>query len=224
MGKGKDFRSPRRRGFDDDFFFGGGGDAPPPARPRYTAAPMQPDRAATGPVVDANVKWFNPEKGFGFVELSDGSGDAFLHAAVLERAGHSAVAPGAKLKARVGQGQKGPQITEVVEVDMSTAQAAPAGGSGGGGGFGGAPRRAGPRPPRFTPDMNDAIEMLGTVKWYNPAKGFGFVAVEDGAKDVFVHASVLERAGILGLNEGQSVRMQVVQSPKGREAATISLV
>ena len=56
--------------------------------------------------------------------MSDGSGDAFLHAAVLERAGHSAVAPGAKLKARVGQGQKGPQITEVVDVDMSTAQAA----------------------------------------------------------------------------------------------------
>ena len=60
-----------------------------------------------GPTVDATVKWFNPEKGFGFAELSDGSGDAFLHIGVVQAAGKETVPPGAKLKCHVGQGQKG---------------------------------------------------------------------------------------------------------------------
>jgi cold shock CspA family protein len=54
------------------------------------------DAAPTGPAVDAIVKWFNPEKGFGFVELPDGAGDAFFHIAVLERSGHDTVLPGTK--------------------------------------------------------------------------------------------------------------------------------
>ena len=160
------------------------------------------------------VKWFNPEKGFGFVELADGTGDAFLHIAVLESSGRKSVAAGAKVKARVGQGQKGPQVTEVIEVDESSAPAQPA-------------RRAGPlgpRPQRAAPDLSNAVEMSGTVKWYNPDKGFGFIAIGDGGKDVFVHASVLQRAGIADLAEGQRVTMQVVEGMKGREAATISAV
>jgi CspA family cold shock protein len=65
--------------------------------------------------------------------------------------------------------------------------------------------------------------MSGTVKWYNPAKGFGFVAVESGGKDVFVHRSALMRAGLQDLIEGQRVIVQVVDGQKGREAASISL-
>jgi CspA family cold shock protein len=211
MSRGKDFREPRRRGFDDDNF-GARSDNSGFQMPRQFGGSPRP--AATGPVVDAVVKWFNPEKGFGFVELADGTGDAFLHIAVLESSGRKAVLAGAKIKARVGQGQKGPQITEVVEVDESAA-AAPA------------PRRSGPlgpRPQRAAPDLSTAIEMSGTVKWYNPDKGFGFVAIGDGGKDVFVHASVLQRAGIADLAEGQRVTMQVVEGMKGREAAAISAV
>ena len=68
-----------------------------------------------------------------------------------------------------------------------------------------------------------AVEMIGTVKWYNPDKGFGFITPESGGKDVFIHATVLERAGLGPLAEGQSVRMGVVQGAKGPEAGTISL-
>ena len=216
MSRGKDFREPRRRGFDDDNFggrsdSGGGGGF---AMPRQFGGPPRP--AATGPVVDATVKWFNPEKGFGFVELADGSGDAFLHVAVLEASGRKSVVAGAKVKARVGQGQKGPQVTEVLDVDESSAPAQPARRAGGAMGGG--------RPQRGAPDLSTAIEMSGTVKWYNPDKGFGFVAIGDGGKDVFVHASVLQRAGIADLAEGQRVTMQVVEGMKGREAAAISAV
>ena len=72
-------------------------------------------------------------------------------------------------------------------------------------------------------DLSAAVEMLGTVKWYNPDKGFGFIAPQSGGKDVFVHASALERAGLAPLREGQSVRMSVVQGVKGPEAAAISI-
>ena len=51
----------------------------------------------SGPALDGSVKWFNPEKGFGFVELADGTGDVFLHVAVLQAAGHDTVEPNAKL-------------------------------------------------------------------------------------------------------------------------------
>lgn len=60
----------------------------------------------------------------------------------------------------------------------------------------------------------------GTVKWFNSQKGFGFIQPEDGGKDVFVHISAVERAGLYNLNEGQKVSYQVVRSPKnGKESA-----
>lgn len=241
MSRSRDFREPRRRGFGDDFM-----SEPPRSMPDMGRGPSSFQQPRSGPEIDATVKWFNPEKGFGFVELSDGSGDAFLHVRAVEAAGYSELQPGTKLTARVAQGQKGPQVTEISNVDTSTAQpAAPRGGGGGfgarggygggeggyggggGGGYGGG--GYGQRPPRRAPYQSEprfsgpAEEMSGTVKWYNPAKGFGFVAVESGGKDVFVHRSALMRAGLPDLIEGQRVIVQVVEGQKGREASSISL-
>jgi CspA family cold shock protein len=61
------------------------------------------------------------------------------------------------------------------------------------------------------------------VKWYDPKKGFGFVAV-DGSKDVFIHRSVLAREGINELAEGQRIHMKVVPGQKGLEAIGLSLI
>ena len=241
------------RGFGDDFpSFPDPTPAPSFARrPSPMAAPMP----STGPESSAVVKWFNAEKGFGFVELGEGAGDVFLHASVLARTGATSVNPGATLKVRVGQGQKGPQVTEVIEVDESTASAAPAaprapraggfGGGGGyndrpsGGGYGGAAGGYGDRPGGggyggagggfggggarrgFDAPVASGPEQQGTVKWYNQAKGFGFIAPEDGGKDVFVHASALRRAGLTELAEGQRVTIQITQGQKGPEAASI---
>jgi len=59
----------------------------------------------------------------------------------------------------------------------------------------------------------------GTVKWFNPTKGFGFIELEDGSKDAFVHISAVERAGLSGLNEGQKVSFEMVSGRDGKMAA-----
>lgn len=60
----------------------------------------------------------------------------------------------------------------------------------------------------------------GTVKWFNSTKGFGFIAPASGSKDVFVHVSALERAGIHGLDDGQAVSFDLERDRDGRESAT----
>jgi CspA family cold shock protein len=59
----------------------------------------------------------------------------------------------------------------------------------------------------------------GTVKWFNTTKGYGFIAPENGVKDVFVHISALERSGICSLNEGQKVNYELARGNNGKEAA-----
>jgi CspA family cold shock protein len=215
MSKGKEFRGPKKRGFDDDV---PAGYEPPHqsrhSRPAFGGGFGGPEMAppATGTSVDAVVKWFKSDKGFGFVELSNGAGDAFLHIGALQAAGFETVPPGAKLKVYVGTGAKGTQVTRVLEVDTAgAAERAP-------------PRFSEARPPRRHPDPSTAVQVSGTVKWFDDNKGFGFVQSNDGGKDVFVHISILGPSGVQHLAEGQPVTMRVVDTPKGREALSIALV
>jgi cold shock protein len=201
----RSFWEPRRRGFDRDFAV---------QRPRGHTPPVFASagrrQPVSGPPVRATVKWFSPEKGFGFVVLGDGSGDAFLHASVVEQSGRdsSLLKPGATLRVTVGHGQKGAQVTEILEIDASTV--APA-----------TPRpRTPPEARRATTDRGG--RMTGTVKWYSPERGFGFVAVDGGRQEVFVHATTLQRSRIAALCEGQRVTLEVAEGRKGLEAVAIA--
>ncbi len=60
---------------------------------------------------------------------------------------------------------------------------------------------------------------VGVVKWFNTTKGYGFIAPETGGKDIFVHISAVQRAGLRGLDEGQKVGFEVEQQQNGRAAA-----
>ena len=66
--------------------------------------------------------------------------------------------------------------------------------------------------------FKEAMMATGTVKWFNPTKGYGFIQPKDGGRDVFVHISAVERAGLGSLNEGQTIEYQVV-SNRGKESA-----
>lgn len=211
----------RERGRRDDF--GDMGFEPP--RPTRGSTPPSSmggggggfDRQqVTQSNVTATVKWFNGSKGFGFVAPADGTPDAFLHISALERAGLNQINEGATIVCDLGQGQRGPQVVWVHEVDTSTAVANPSSGPGGSAG--------GPGGPRRPVDRGPSQVYEGTVKFFSAEKGFGFVAVDEGGKDVFVHVKALERSGIKSLETGQRVRVSTTQGQKGPQADSVDLL
>jgi cold shock CspA family protein len=116
MGRYKDYhREPRRGGFDNEQRSDNRASGSRGSRSGY---PRTSTSQASEPV-EAVVKWFNAEKGFGFVDVVGGS-EAFMHIRQLEAAGHRTVPEGARVKVRIGRGQKGPEVTEIIEVLSGT--------------------------------------------------------------------------------------------------------
>ena len=163
---------------------------------------------APGKRVDAKVKWFNATKGFGFVTPADGMQDAFLPMAILRRAGYDDVREGASLLVEIGEGPKGPLVLSVLNVDNSTATA----GAERHGGFQGGER---PRP---------VSTLDGSVKWFEPVKGYGFIAPDGGGKDIFVHVTAVRRSGLASLDPGVRVRVDVIDGKKGLEADKVTVI
>ncbi|MBI1206492.1 MAG: cold-shock protein [Azospirillum sp.] len=161
--------------------------------------------------VSATVKWFNAQKGFGFVSPSDGSPDAFLHASVLNAAGYDSVADGTSIVCDLARGTKGPQVAAIHDVNTDTAVED-------------VRHSRSDMGARSSSRVGDGEIADGTVKWYKPDRGFGFVAPDGGGKDVFVHATALERSGIDRLDAGQRVRMTLGMGVKGPQAERIVLI
>ena len=204
-------RSSRGRRGGDDGFSGEDSDSPAPAGVTPFKGPYRPSTDNSdnrGSEISAVVTRFDTGRGFGFVALDGAAaGDAFLHVSVLQRAGVDSVVPGTCLRVRIGRGEKGPQVTEVLEV----------------GTIGDVPPRPG-RAPRLSPSGAGGVTgeaMRGTVKWYSAEKGYGFISPDGGGADVFVHATTLERSGTAPLTAGQAVAMRVVEGRKGPEAETV---
>ena len=198
MSKYRDHRDQRRhRRHDDD-----GGFSERTPEPSYF---QRPPSIAAEPA-DAEILWFNATKGFGFVKLADGS-EAYMHMRALEAAGSREVAEGTRLKVKIEETPNGRQVAQVLEVGEAVLKSPSHGG-----------RRG-----AIATGTDPELKTEGIVKWYNPEKGFGFIAPSNGGQDIFVHATALIRSGRGTLAEGQKVHIECGQGKKGLEVQSIRL-
>ncbi|MBC7985507.1 MAG: CspA family cold shock protein [Sphingomonadaceae bacterium] len=228
-GRGKD----KRDGFGDDNFEGyqergGGGDRPggyggsqgggfrPGGggggfRSGGPGGGMPPQVVGEGKGV---VKFFNGQKGFGFIVRDDGGEDVFVHISAVEQAGLTGLAEGQELAfTLVDRGGRVSATDLTIEgeplpvTESSRAQPREDRGDRGGGGGGGPMRQL------------TGEKASGTVKFFNSMKGFGFIQRDDGQPDAFVHISAVERAGMGTLNEGDRLDFELEVDRRGKHAA-----
>jgi cold shock CspA family protein len=191
--------------------------------PRGGSADRGP--APSGSGQQGTVKWFNADKGFGFIEPDDGGPDLFVHFSAISSGGFRSLEEGQRVEFESRPGDRGPQADNV----------APLGGGTGGGGGGGhdewreEPRRGGrdQRPPAGGRPASGARPSgggggggsTGTVKWFNAEKGFGFIEPDDGGSDIFVHFSAIaDQGGYRSLDEGQRVSYDASPGERGLQA------
>ena len=153
------------------------------------------------------VKFFNGQKGFGFIVRDDGGEDVFVHISAVEQAGLTGLAEGQPLEfTLVDRGGRVSATDLKIEGDPlpveDRGRAARRRGGGGG------PQR------QLTGE-----KAIGTVKFFNATKGFGFITRDDGQPDAFVHISAVERAGMISLNEGDRLEFELEVDRRGKTAA-----
>ncbi|MFC7498820.1 cold-shock protein [Enterovirga sp. GCM10030262] len=159
------------------------------------------------------VKFFNAQKGFGFVVRDDGGEDVFVHISAVEQAGLTGLAEGQPLEfTLVDRGGRVSATDLKIEGDpLPVEDRGPPrereGGFGGGSGAGGPQRQL------------TGEKASGTVKFFNAMKGFGFISRDDGQPDAFVHISAVERAGMVSLNEGDRLEFELEVDRRGKTAA-----
>ena len=143
------------------------------------------------------VKFFNSHKGFGFIQREDGGDDVFVHISAVERAGLEGLAEGQQLEfTLVDRGGKISASDLQIVGDVLPVQKREA------------PQR------ELTGEKG-----VGTVKFFNTMKGFGFITRDDGQPDAFVHISAVERSGLASLNEGDRVEFDVEVDRRGKFSA-----
>lgn len=206
-------------GGGDRFGGGGGSRGPSSGAPRGGAgggaggggfSRMPAQVVGTG---KGTVKFFNSQKGFGFIQQDDGGEDAFVHISAVERAGLAGLAEGQTLEFNlVDRGGKiSAQDLQIVGDIIPVTD----GGSGGGD----RPERA-ERPASGAPQRElTGDKATGTVKFFNAMKGFGFLVRDDGQPDAFVHISAVERSGLQAINEGERFEFDLEVDRRGKHSA-----
>jgi CspA family cold shock protein len=160
--------------------------------------------------VTGQIKWFDAHKGYGFITPSAplGAGDILLHQTCVRQSGFRQAVEGASVVCEAVKGPRGLQASKILSLDNSTAQVMPS-----------APAAA----PRYFAEPNGpAFE--GIVKWFNRAKGYGFVSRGAGTPDIFIHMETLRRCNVRELAEGQKVKVRVGDGPKGELVADIAVL
>ncbi|GAB4471914.1 MAG: hypothetical protein OHK0018_01720 [Erythrobacter tepidarius] len=144
------------------------------------------------------VKFFNVQKGFGFIQQEGGGDDVFVHISAVERAGLEGLAEGQELQYNLVDrgGKVSAQDLQIIG-DVITAPQK-----------GAAPQR------ELTGER-----ARGTVKFFNAMKGFGFLVRDDGQPDAFVHITAVERSGLAGIHEGERYEFDLEVDRRGKYSA-----
>lgn len=162
--------------------------------------------------VSGTVKWFNSQKGFGFITPADGGADLFVHQSAIKATGFRSLAENEEVEYEV--------VTEEgKQKAMNVTGPAGSNVKGDGGRRGGAPSM--PRKwPEGTPTSDG--KQIGSVKWFNSEKGYGFIAPLEGGDDLFVHQSAIHATGFRSLREGEEVEFKVVDERGQKKAIEVT--
>ncbi|MEO0681961.1 MAG: cold shock domain-containing protein [Pseudomonadota bacterium] len=160
-------------------------------------------------LVSGRVKWYDPEKGYGFVVPVDGGPDVMVHAHCVRTAGLALLDEGQSVSLTVVRGDRGLQATEIVSASEEV-EDAPEDLSGG------------VRPTEIAAEAEPVGDYVAArVKWFNKQKGFGFLNVFGDPADVFVHMETLRRHGFQDLQPGEAVCVRLVAGPRGHMAGEL---
>ena len=160
------------------------------------------------------VKFFNPQKGFGFIVRDDGGEDVFVHISAVEQAGLTDLADGQPLEfTLVDRGGRVSATDIKIDGEPMAVSRSPREDGGGESGAAGGGDRGGPQ------RQLTGEKAQGTVKFFNAMKGFGFISRDDGQADAFVHISAVERAGMPTINEGDRLEFEIEVDRRGKYAA-----